>query len=241
MQAVIALSLVSFALETLPDLTPRAAWFLYVLEVSSVVFFTVEYLVRILVAQSKGAYILSFFGLIDLIAILPFYLSPAVDLRFVRVVRMVRIVRLLKMARYNRAFSRLHRALSIAREELVLYGLVTVMLLFFAASGIYYCEHEAQPDVFKSVPHCFWWAVTTLTTVGYGDMYPVTIAGKCFTSIILMIGLGAVAAPAGIITSALMKAREADEDDTAGATEERSSDATRRGPSPSATNKHAGD
>lgn len=82
------------------------------------------------------------------------------------------------------------------------------MLLFLAAVGIYYCEHDAQPEAFASVPHALWWAVCTLTTVGYGDVYPITALGKFFTFVVLMVGLAAVAAPAGIIAEVLARARD---------------------------------
>ena len=95
-------------------------------------------------------------------------------------------------------------------HPLVLFGVVTVMLLFLSAVGIYYFENEAQPEEFKSIFHSLWWAVATLTTVGYGDVYPITIGGRIFTFFILMIGLGIVAVPAGLLASALSKARMED-------------------------------
>ena len=102
---------------------------------------------------------------------------------------------------------RFSRAFVIAKEEIVLFGVVTVMLMYLSAVGIYYFEHQAQPEAFKSVIHILWWSVTTLTTVGYGDVYPITAGGKIFTFIMLMIGLGIVAIPVGLLASALSKAR----------------------------------
>lgn len=212
-QFLILVSLVSFALETLPDLSPKLRRDLYAVEVGTIACFTAEYILRLVVAERPLRYALSFFGLVDLLAILPFYLALGLDLRFVRLVRMLRVVRLLKMARYNRALRRLNRALVLAREELVLYMVITAMLLFVSAVGIYYCEHDAQPQAFASVPHALWWAVCTLTTVGYGDVYPVTPLGKFFTFVVLMVGLAAVAAPAGIFAEALSRARMLDEDE----------------------------
>ena len=107
--------------------------------------------------------------------------------------------------------SKLHRAFVIAREELVLFFLVTCMMLFFAAVGIYYFEHEAQPEGFESVFDSLWWAVVTLTTVGYGDVYPITLGGRIFTFFVLMIGLGIVAVPTGLMASALGQARREEE------------------------------
>lgn len=103
---------------------------------------------------------------------------------------------------------RFHRAFRIAREELVLFGVVALILIYLSSVGIYYFEHDAQPQAFASVFHCLWWSVSTLTTVGYGDVYPVTTGGRIFTSFILAIGLGIVAVPTGLFASALAKARD---------------------------------
>ena len=103
---------------------------------------------------------------------------------------------------------RFHIAARIIKEELVLFLIITVIFIFLASAGIYYFENEAQPDLFSSVIHSGWWAVVTLTTVGYGDVYPITVGGKIFTFFILLIGVGIVTIPAGLIASALSKARE---------------------------------
>lgn len=102
---------------------------------------------------------------------------------------------------------RYHRAFIIAKEELVLFGVTALILFYLASVGIYYFENTAQPEAFKSVFHSFWWAVTTLTTVGYGDAYPVTLGGKMFTFFALMIGLVFVAVPTGLFASAISAAR----------------------------------
>jgi len=124
---------------------------------------------------------------------------------------LLRLFRVFKLVRYSKAIQRFHRAFVIAREELVLYFAVTLLLLYMAAVGIYFFENKAQPDVFTSVPHSLWWAVATLTTVGYGDVYPITAGGRLFTFLVLIIGLGVVAVPAGLVASALSKAREMDD------------------------------
>lgn len=208
LQALIVLSLVSFALETLPDLSPawRAAlkWF----EVVTVGVFTVEYLMRLVFSRPRLSYVFSFLGLVDLFAILPFYLSTGVDLRSLRAFRLFRLFRLLKLARYGAAFQRLRRAFSIVREELILFGSISLVLLYLSSVGIYYFESAAQPERFGSVFHCLWWAICTLTTVGYGDVYPVTAGGRTFTFFVLAIGVGLVAIPSGLLASALTKARE---------------------------------
>lgn len=211
-QALIVLSLVTFALETLPGLSSTTKKWLYGVEAITVLIFTLEYLLRLLLADRKLAFAFSFFGLIDLLAIVPFYLALGLDFRSVRIFRFLRLFRAFKMARYSKAIRRFHRAFLIAREELVLFVIVTLMLLYFSAVGIYYFENEAQPEKFASVIHSLWWAVATLTTVGYGDIYPVTPGGKIFTFIVLLIGLGIVSVPAGLVASALSKARAMDEE-----------------------------
>lgn len=207
-QLLIIASLVTFSIETLPDLDADTRTWLSAFETVTVVIFTVEYLLRLAVADHKLRFVFSVFGIIDLVSILPFYLSSGVDLRSVRAVRMLRLFRVLKLARYSRAIRRVHRALLIAREELILFVCVTLLLLYLAAVGIYYFGNEAQPKQFASVFHSLWWAVATLTTVGYGDVYPVTVGGRIFTFFVLMIGLGVVSIPAGLIASAFAKARE---------------------------------
>ena len=206
-QGLIVVSLVSFSVETLPGLSGRAQRILRIIEIVTVAIFTGEYLLRIIVADRKFKFVFSFYGVIDLLAILPFYVCSGVDLRSIRVLRMLRQFRAFKLVRYSKAIQRCHRAFVIAKEELVLFLCVACMLLFFAAAGIYYFENAAQPESFKSVFHSLWWAVATLTTVGYGDVYPVTAGGKVFTFIVLMVGLGVVAVPAGLVASALSKAR----------------------------------
>lgn len=210
-QAMIILSLVSFSMETLPSLSSDVRNVLRRIEVFTVAIFTVEYIARVLVATNKRAFIFSFFGIIDLFAILPFYLSTGFDLRSLRSFRLLRLVRILKLVRYSAAVKRFHRAFIIAKEELALFLFVALITLYLAGVGIYYFENPAQPEAFSSIFHSLWWAVATLTTVGYGDIYPITVGGKLFTFFILIIGLGIVSVPAGLVASALSKAREMEE------------------------------
>lgn len=207
-QLLIVTSLVTFTINTLPDLPQKTKEILSILEMLTVSIFTIEYILRIFVAEKKAGFIFSFYGLVDLVAILPFYISAGIDLRAVRIFRLLRLVRILKLFRYNQAIKRFQRALVIAKEELILFGFVAIIMLYLSAVGIYYFENEAQPDQFKSVLHSLWWALTTLTTVGYGDMFPVTAGGKVFTFLVLMVGLGIVAVPTGLIASALSQARD---------------------------------
>lgn len=204
-QALILLSVVTFSIETIPNLKPQTRIILQSIEWFSVIVFTLEYLLRIYVADNKPKFIFSFFGIIDFLAILPFYLSFGVDLRSLRALRFLRLFRILKLVRYNRAMNHFTTAIKSAKEEILLFLFITLILIYFSAVGIYYFENEAQPEHFSSIFDSLWWAIVTLTTVGYGDVYPITTGGKVFTFIILMIGLGIVAIPTGIISSALTK------------------------------------
>ncbi len=210
-QVMIVLSLISFSMETLPSISIELRNILRGIEIFTVVVFTMEYMARVSVATHKRAFIFSFFGLIDLFAILPFYLSTGFDLRSLRSFRLLRLVRILKLVRYSAAIIRFHRAFTIAKEELALFLFTALITLFLAGVGIYYFENPAQPEAFSSIFHSLWWAVATLTTVGYGDIYPITVGGKIFTFFILIIGLGIVSVPAGLVASALSKAREMEE------------------------------
>jgi voltage-gated potassium channel len=210
-QSLILISLITFSIETLPNLSPSTSRWLDRIEIVIVVIFTIEYLLRIVAADRKLEFILSFYGLVDLLAIAPYFIATGVDLRSIRAFRFLRLFRLFKMVRYNKAIRRFHRAFIIAREELVLFVSVTLLLIYFSAVGIYYFENEAQPEKFASVFHSLWWSVATLTTVGYGDVYPITVGGKLFTFFILLIGLGIVSVPAGLVASALSKAREVED------------------------------
>lgn len=205
---MILLSLISFSIETLPGLSPQTQMVLNWIERITVLFFTVEYALRLFVSDHKIRFIFSFFGIIDLLAILPFYISVGLDLRSIRAIRFIRIFRILKLARYNKALQRFHRAFIIAWEELVLFLMTTLILLYIFAVGIYFFENQAQPESFSSIFHSLWWAVATLTTVGYGDVFPITVGGKIFTFIILMLGLGVVSVPSGMIASTLSEARD---------------------------------
>ena len=204
-QALIILSLVSFSFETLPNLDDGTKELLNIFETISVCIFSAEYLLRVFLNKKPFKYIFSFFGIIDLLAILPFYLASGIDLRSVRIFRLFRLFRVFKLLQYNDALDRVSDAFSSVKKELVVFGVATIFMLYVAAVGIYYCENPAQPEQFKSVFHSLWWSVTTLTTVGYGDIYPITIGGKIFTTFVVFIGMGMVAIPTGLLASAFSK------------------------------------
>lgn len=207
-QVVIVVSILDFTIETMPNISTDLRSVLWTIEVISIAIFTIEFLLRIAFSNKGLRYALTFFGLIDLLAILPFYLALGIDLRGIRAFRLLRLFRLFKLARYSTAMRRYHIAFRNAREELLLFGATALIIIYIAAVGIHYFEGTAQPNLFDSVPKCLWWATTTLTTVGYGDAYPITVGGKFFTFLILAVGLAAVAVPSGIMANALSQARE---------------------------------
>lgn len=209
-QSLIALSLVVFSIETIPNLPETTYSILSIVEIIIVGLFTIEYLLRFLAAKKGLDYALSFYGIIDFLAIAPFYIFSGLNLQAVRILRFLRLLRILKLTRYNKSINRFVTALREVKEDLALFSIITTMLLFLAAVGIYYFEHSAQPDKFQSIFDSLWWAIATLTTVGYGDIYPITAGGKIFTFIILILGLGIVAVPTGIIASALTAIRKKD-------------------------------
>ncbi len=212
-QFMILLSLISFSVETLPNLTDETVIWLRYLEVITITIFSLEYALRIAVADKKLHYILSFYGIIDILAILPFYLSTGIDLRSVRVFRLFRLFRAFKLLQFSRAANRLGKAFLDVKNEFIVFLMAALFVLYISAVGIYYFENEVQPEAFKSVFHCLWWAVATLTTVGYGDVYPITAGGKIFASLIVFIGLGIVAVPTGLIASSLTTSIKENEDD----------------------------
>ncbi len=195
--------MISFSFDTVPDLDPSVQRQLDFLEYFTIGVFTLEYLARIATAEQRVKFVFSFYGLIDLIAIVPFYLMLMVDLRSVRALQLLRLVRVLKMGRYGGAMDRFLAAIRQTKEELLIFSFIALILLYLSAMGIYYFEHAAQPDKFRSLFDCIWWAAVTLTTVGYGDIYPITLGGRIFTVFILLLGLGLVAIPTGIVASAL--------------------------------------
>ena len=179
----------------------------------SVIVFTIEYLTRMWVVvesadqqfarpfKGRLRYSLTPMAIIDLLAIAPFYLSwfLPIDLRFLRVFR---LLRLLKLTRYSPALETLWAAVYTQRRALAAAFVVILVLLVFASSIIYLLEHEAQPVAFASIPHAMWWGLATLTTVGYGDVAPITGAGKVFGGLIMVLGIGMFALPAGILATA---------------------------------------
>ena len=209
-QSLILLSLIAFTIETLPNLNDRYVLIFKNFEIITIIIFSLEYIFRLFVTDKKLKYIFSFYGLIDLVAILPYYLFIGIDLRSIRIFRLLRIFRVLKLFRLSDSIETISKAFKNVKSELILFMLLTLMLIYVSSVGIYFFEKDAQPEQFKSIFHCMWWAISTLTTVGYGDVYPITTGGKIFTAFITIIGVGIVAIPTGLFASSLTKITKKD-------------------------------
>lgn len=217
---LILTNVLAVILGTVPSLGQRYGQSFAVFESFSVAVFTIEYLLRIWSSTSDPAYKDSFLGrvrfamrpsmVIDLLAIAPYYLTfVVVDLRVLRALRLLRILRIVKLGRYSRAMQTLGRVLAQKKEELVVTLSAMIILLVISSSLMYFAEREAQPEVFSSIPAAMWWGVATLTTVGYGDVYPITWLGRVMAAVVAVLGIGMFALPAGILGAGFLEALEA--------------------------------
>lgn len=206
LDGLIVLSALAIAVETVPGLPRGWQFTLQVFEDVIIFVFASEYMVRLLSAPRKRDYALSFWGIIDLLAWLPALLLFLPATQAIRVLRLVRLLRLIKLFDTAPALHRLATAFGRVRAELVVWGVLSALLLYVAAVGIYVFENPAQPEVFSSIPAALWWSVVSFTTVGYGDMFPITPGGRIMTTFMLFIGLGIFAVPAAIVTTALLEA-----------------------------------
>lgn len=209
---LISLNVIAIFLETVDSIYAQHRQAFRYFEIFSVLVFTVEYVARVWssidledadeTSPIKGRirYMLTPIALIDLVAILPFYLSLylTIDLRFLRVLR---LLRLFKLTRYSPALGALLDVVQKEADALLAALVVLLMMLVISAGGIYLLENELQPETFGSMPDSMWWAIVTLTTVGYGDVIPVTTMGKMFGGLIGLIGIGMIALPAAILAS----------------------------------------
>jgi voltage-gated potassium channel len=171
------------------------------------VFFSFEYVLRLILASRQGtlrSYVFSFFGLIDLLAIAPFFLPlvVAVDTRVLRLVRLLRFVNVLKLGRHSKAIENLVAVFKAVRYEISITFFTSALVIVLSGILMFYAEHEAQPAVFTNMSQSIWWAVSTLTTVGYGDIYPITPIGKLLAATLAFVGIGLVAIPAGLVSAA---------------------------------------
>jgi voltage-gated potassium channel len=217
--ALIVLNVLTLILESYKELSDNYGIFFYAFEIFSVAIFTLEYLIRIWVSdktkedkKERINFAFSTLGIIDLIAIIPFYL-PFIfpfDLRIVRILRLFRLLRIFKLSRYSKSLKTIQYIFKETKAELSITVFVTFVLMILSSTLMYYIEHDAQPEKFASIGDAVWWAVATLTTVGYGDVYPVTALGKVLSGIIALIGIGFVALPTGIISSAFIEKIQAE-------------------------------
>ena len=212
---LIFLSVVAVIMESVPSFQARHGNALALFESVTIAAFSVEYLLRVWSAievnpaalqrpiMARLRYAVSFHAVVDLLAILPFYLLALgifgiVDMRFLRVVRLLRI---LKLTRYSAALNMLFATIRENGRALAAAFLILITVMLLAASGMYYFERQSQPTDFGSIPAAMWWAFATLTTVGYGDVTPITVGGKIFGALITVVGVGMVALPTSILAS----------------------------------------
>ena len=213
---LILLNVLAVILETVNSLQLRFGRVFWVFEVFSVSVFTIEYAARIWSCTADNRYrqpivgrlryVSSFDGVVDLLAIFPFYVTLAIpaaslDLRILRVLRLLRFARVLKLGRYSDSLGRMQRVIAARRGDLGVALAAVGVVLILASSAIYFVEVDTQPDVFTSIPAAMWWGISALTTVGYGDIAPVTPLGKFLGGIIQLLGIAIFALPAGIIAS----------------------------------------
>ena len=208
---LIILNVFAVTLETVESLGKTHSQFFKIFKIISVMVFTIEYILRLWTSnlhhryqdpiKGRLRYAMSPMALIDLLAIIPFYLPmfPDTDLRFIRVLRLSRLFTLLKMVRYSKSLGLMANAISEKKEELLIVFAGVMALLMLSSGFIYFLENEIQPEAFSSIPAAMWWGVATMTTVGYGDIYPITPIGKFFGGVVAILGVGTFGLPTGII------------------------------------------
>ena len=192
------------------NVSPEVRRLLHWLEIATYLAFSVEYVVRIRLAMTNRgwrSYVFSFWGMVDILAIIPFYLPlmVSIDSRFLRVLRLLRVVNIVKAGRHSRAINTLLKVIRSVSTEVSVTLFASVVTVVFAGMLMYYAEHDAQPEVFSNMTQSIWWAVATLTTIGYGDIYPITALGKLIASLLAFVGIGLVAIPAGLISAAYIE------------------------------------
>jgi voltage-gated potassium channel len=216
---LILVNVVAMIVESVEQVHALVPTWFKAFEIFSVVVFSVEYVLRIWACVEEPRYANSVVGrmrfamsplaIVDALAVLPFYLPFfSVDLRVLRMFRLFRIMRIMriaKLARYSESLQMLLRVVKSRSEQLLSAVFILLILLVVAASLMYYAEHDAQPKVFSSIPASMWWAAATLTTVGYGDAYPITAIGKIMAGMIAMLGIGMFALPTGILGAAFLE------------------------------------
>ncbi len=213
---LILLNVAAMILDSVEPIRAAVPGVFVVFEYFSVIVFSIEYALRLWSCVEEPRYQRSVRGrlrfavtplaLVDLLAVLPFYLPfVRVDLRMLRMLRVMRILRVAKLGRYSESLQTLGRVFAAKKEQLVSTLFILALLLIIASCVMYYVERDAQPDRFPSIPATMWWAVTTVTTVGYGDLCPVTPAGKFVASLVAILGIGMFALPTGILGAGFLE------------------------------------
>jgi voltage-gated potassium channel len=210
---LILLNGIVVVLETVDSWQEAYGPIFHAFELVSIAVFTLEYLLRLWIAPldphyahpvwGRIRYAFSAMALVDLVAILPAFLPMffAIDLRFLRLLRILRLFRLFKLSRYIRSMDLLDDVIRAKREQLLVTVVMIAILLLFASSLMYVVENEAQPDKFTDIPSAMWWGVATITTVGYGDVFPITPLGKLLGAFVAFLGIGMFALPTSILAS----------------------------------------
>ncbi|HEX5168144.1 MAG TPA: ion transporter [Cyclobacteriaceae bacterium] len=209
---IIILNILAIILDSVHEVHDDHKVLFYRFETFSVIFFTVEYLARVYCVVEKPQfkkrisgrlkYAVTPMAIIDLMAFLPFYFTfLPLDLRFLRIFRLFGLFRMFKIARYMRALDIFKKVIADRKEQLVLSILFIFFMLIIISSIMYYVERGSQPEAFSSIPATMWWGVSTLTTVGYGDIVPSTVLGKVLGGLFAIVGVGLFALPAGILSS----------------------------------------
>jgi voltage-gated potassium channel len=214
---LIVLNVIAVILETEHELYVEYKTYFDNFDLFSVIIFSIEYVLRVWSATQEKRYHHWFWGrlryiftpaaLIDLLAILPFYLHAlfVLDLRVLRLLRLLRFLRIFRLTSYMSSAKVLTNVFKNKAQELLISLILTIGLIILSSCIMYFAEHPAQPDKFSSIPATLWWSVVTLTTIGYGDMIPVTLVGKFFTAVIALTGVALLALPAGIITAGFIE------------------------------------
>tara|TARA_B100001175_G_C19444324_1_gene607928 strand:- start:268 stop:957 length:690 start_codon:yes stop_codon:yes gene_type:complete len=197
--SIIFITVIDHGLQTMDSMAEYHSY-LENWETVPIVLFSIEYLLRVYSAPNRLKFLFSFWGLVDIIALIPYYLGLPADLREIRVLRF------LSLLKYDPASKNISVAFNRIKKELIIFSILAVFILYISAVGIYHFENPAQPDKFPDIFHSMWWAVATLTTVGYGDVFPITNGGKIFASLVVYVGLGLIALPAGLIGGAFSEA-----------------------------------
>jgi voltage-gated potassium channel len=206
----IIISVLVVSIESVEPISRRYSPLFVILEWCFTILFSIEYLLRLLSVRRPLHYATSFFGVVDLISIIPTYLSLLLPgshyLTVVRILRLLRIFRVLKLAQYLSEAELLRRAMWASRRKITVFLLTVVTIVIIVGAAMYVVEGEEYG--FTSIPASIYWAIVTLTTVGYGDISPGTPAGKILASLIMLLGYGIIAVPTGIVTSELTRAAQ---------------------------------